>query len=198
MSQLLATIASRLEGRTSFNGAMMVIEELCAQNNGLREENAGLRAETEKLTAENKRLQAQLTQLEAKLGRAAKTSKNSSLPPSQETKPNGGANGEPATDKPPPRRGHRGAHRLLCANPTAVRDMRAAVCPHCAADVSGVEQSEGETYDHVEIPLAPAVTTRVVLRHGRCPCCCKAFKAPPPPRMEPGSPFGANLQATVL
>ncbi|MFL5254159.1 MAG: hypothetical protein ACJ8AI_14920, partial [Rhodopila sp.] len=57
-------------------------------------------------------------------------------------------------------------HRLLCDNPTAVKDMRAEVCPHCAADVSGVEQSEGETYDHVEIPLVPAVTTRVVLRHG--------------------------------
>src|SRR5690349_1401894 len=83
--------------------------------------------------------------------RAEKTSKNSSLPPSQETKPNGGANGEPATDKPQPRRGHPGAHRLLCDNPTAVKDMRAEVCPHCAADVSGVEQSEGEIYDHVEI-----------------------------------------------
>jgi hypothetical protein len=70
---------------------MTVIEELCA-------ENAALRAETEKLAAENKRLQDQLAQLQAKLGRAAKTAKNSSLPPSQETKPNGGANGEPATD----------------------------------------------------------------------------------------------------
>src|SRR4051812_31723023 len=93
MSQLPAAIAIRLEGKTSFNVAMMVIEELCA-------ENAALRAETEKLAAENKRLQDQLAQLQAKLGRAAKTSKNSSLPPSQDTKPNGGVNGEPATDKP--------------------------------------------------------------------------------------------------
>jgi len=100
---------------------MTVIEELCA-------ENAALRAETEKLAAENKRLQDQLAQLQAKLGRAAKTEKNSSLPPSQETKPNGGANGEPATDKPQPRRGHPGAHRLLCDTPTAVKDLRAAVC----------------------------------------------------------------------
>ena len=191
MSQLPAAIAIRLKGKTSFTVAMTVIEELCA-------ENAALRAEKEKLAAENKRLHDQLAQLQAKLGRAAKTAKNSSLPPSQDTKPNGEANGEPATDKPQPRRGHRGAHRLLCDNPTAVKDMRAEVCPHCAADVSGVEQSEGETYDHVEIPLAPAVTTRVVLRHGTCPCCCKAFKAAPPPGMEPGSPFGANLQATVL
>jgi transposase len=87
---------------------------------------------------------------------------------------------------------------LLCDNPTAVKDMRTDLCPHCAADVSGVEQSAGETYDHVEIPLAPAVTTRVVLRHGTCPCCRKGFKATPPPGIEPGSPFGENLRATVL
>jgi transposase len=191
MSQLPPAIAIRLKGKNSFNVAMTVIEELCA-------ENAGLRAEKAKLAAENKRLQAQLAQLEAKLRRPATTSKNSSLPPSQETKPNGGANGEPATEKPQRRHGHPGAHRLLCDNPTAVKDMRTDLCPHCAADVSGVEQSAGETYDHVEIPLAPAVTTRVVLRHGTCPCCRKGFKATLPPGIEPGSPFGENLRATVL
>jgi hypothetical protein len=191
MTHLPAAIAIRLQGKTSFNVAMTVIEELCA-------ENAALRAEKEKLAAENKRLQDQLAQLQAKLGRAAKTAKNSSLPPSQETKPNGGANGEPATDKPQPRRGHPGAHRLLCDTPTVVKDMRAEVCPHCAADVSGVAQSEGETYEHVEIPRAPAAATRVVRRHGTCPCCCQAFKGAPPPGMEPGSPFGENVQATVL
>ena len=67
MSQLPAAIAIRLKGKTSFNVAMTVIEELCA-------ENAALRAEKEKLAAENKRLQDQLAQLQAKLGRAAKTS----------------------------------------------------------------------------------------------------------------------------
>ena len=55
MSQLPPAIAIRLEGRNSFNVAMTVIEELCAQNSGLREENAGLRAETEKLVEDIKR-----------------------------------------------------------------------------------------------------------------------------------------------
>jgi transposase len=79
-----------------------------------------------------------------------------------------------------------------------VKDMRAATCPHCAADLSGVEQSAGETYDHVEIPLAPAVTTRIILRRGTCPCCRTALKAVPPAGMEPGSLFGENLRASVL
>src|SRR4051812_45050477 len=83
-------------------------------------------------------------------------------------------------------------------HPTAVKDMRTATCPHCAADLSGVEQGAGERYDHVEIPLAPAVITRVILRRGTCPCCRTAFKAEPPPGMEPGSPFGENLRATVV
>src|SRR4051812_50083453 len=74
--------------------------------------------------------------------------------------------------------------------------MRTATCPHCAADLSGVAQSAGETYDHVEIPLAPAVITRVILRRGTCPCCRTAFKAEPPLGVEPGSPFGDNLRAT--
>jgi transposase len=76
--------------------------------------------------------------------------------------------------------------------------MRTATCPHCAADVSGVEQGEAETYDHVEIPLSPAVVTRVVLRRGACPCCRGTFKAAPPPGMDPGSPYGPNLRATVV
>src|SRR5205085_8275433 len=121
MSQLPAAIAIRLEGKAPFNVAMTVIEELCA-------ENAGLRAEKEKLAAENKRLQDRVARLEAKLRRPAKTSKNSSLPPSWETKPNGGAKGEPGTEKPQPRSGRPGAHRLLCDTPTTVKDMRAEIC----------------------------------------------------------------------
>src|SRR4051794_41571660 len=33
---------------------------------------------------------------------------------------------------------------------------------------------------------------------GTCPCCRTAFKAVPPAGMEPRSPFGENLRATVV
>jgi hypothetical protein len=36
MSQLPPAIAIRLEGKNSFNVAMTVIEELCAENSGLQ------------------------------------------------------------------------------------------------------------------------------------------------------------------
>jgi transposase len=169
---------------------------LHAENGRLRAENERLRGEGHAKDAEIERQRAEIAALQARLGRPQKTPRNSSVPPSQGAKPNAAANPPAAPARP--RRGHPGAHRPLCDNPTAVKDMRTATCPHCAADLSGVEQSAGETYDHVEIPLAPAVITRVILRRGTCPCCRTAFKAEPPPGMEPGSPFGENLRATVV
>src|SRR5437763_10859058 len=169
---------------------------LHAENGWLRAENERLRDEGNAKDAEIERQRAAIAALRARLGRPKKTPRNSSVPPSQGAKPNATAN--PPADAAQPRRGHPGAHRPLCDNPTAVKDMRTATCPHCAADLSGVEQSAGETYDHVEIPLAPAVITRVILRRGTCPCCRTPFKAEPPPGMEPGSPFGENLRATVV
>jgi transposase len=162
----------------------------------VQDENAALHAENGRLRAENERLRAEIAALQARLGRPTKTPRNSSVPSSQAVKPN--ASGPPAATPAHPRRGHAGAHRPLCDNPTEVKDMRVGTCPHCAADLSGMEQSAGETYDHVEIPLAPAVITRVILRRGSCPCCRTAFKAEPPLGMEPGSPFGENLRATVV
>lgn len=169
---------------------------LHAENGRLRAENEQLRSEGSAKDAEIERQRAEIAALQARLGWPKKTPRNSGMPPSQGVKPNAAAN--PPADTARPRRGHPGAHRPLCDNPTEVKDMRAGTCPHCAADLSGVEQSEGETYDHVEIPLAPAVITRVILRRGTCPCCRTAFKAEPPLGMEPGSPFGENLRATVV
>jgi transposase len=181
----------------------VLLQQVRDENAALHAENARLRAENERLRSEGsakdaeiERRRAEIAALQARLGRPKKTPRNSSMPPSQGAKPN--ASGQPAATPAHPRRGHAGAHRPLCDHPTAVKDMRAPTCPHCAADLSGVEQSAGETYDHVEIPLAPAVTTRVILRRGTCPCCRTAFKAAPPPGMEPGSPFGENLRATVV
>src|SRR3954449_11621813 len=169
---------------------------LHAENGRLADENEGLRDEGNVKDAEIERQRAEVAAQQARLGRATTAPRSFSVPPSHGAKPNAAANPPAAPARP--RRGHPGAHRSLCDNPTAVKDMRTATCPHCAADLSGVEQGAGEMYDHVEIPLAPAVITRVILRRGTCPCCRTAFKAEPPPGMEPGSPFGENLRATVV
>src|SRR4051812_26371188 len=181
----------------------LLLQQMRDENAALHAENGRLRAENERLhregsakDAEIERQRAEIAVLRARLGRPKKTPRNSSVPPSQGAKSNAAAN--PPAEATHPRWGHPGAHRPLCEHPTVVKDMRAATCPHCAADLSGVVQSAGETYDHVEIPLAPAVTTRIILRRGTCPCCRTAFKAVPPAGMEPRSPFGENLRATVV
>src|SRR4051794_32212089 len=138
-----------------------------AENGRLRAENERLRSEGSAKDAEIERRRVEIAALQARLGRPNKTPRNSSMPPSQAVKPN--ASGQPAATPAHPRRGHAGAHRPLCDNPTEVKDMRAGTCPHCAADLSGMEQSAGETYDHVEIPLAPAGITPLLLPRGARP-----------------------------
>jgi transposase len=208
VTRIPPALALRLTGKDSFTVAMAVIEEqsarievLGAEKRALQTEKGAQAAEIrtqaariESLEAENRNLQAKLAELQAKAGRPAKTPKNSSVPPSRAAKPNGEVGAKPK----PKQRVHPGAWRRLCDNPTRVEDVQAQACPHCQADVSGVAQVAAETYDHVEIPLAPAEVTRVVLRGGTCPCCQKTFKAPPPPDKQPGSPYGPNLRAAVL
>lgn len=136
-------------------------------------------------------LQARVGELEARLG-PRKTPTNSSVPPSQGNKPS-----DP-TSKPGKRKAHPGAARALHPQPTDERAIRATACQHCGHDVGGVAQSPCEAYDHIDIPPVRPEVTRVTLMGGTCPCCAKAFKAPPPPDMQPGSPFGDNLRAFVV
>ena len=137
-------------------------------------------------------LAARVAELEAKLGLPPKTPDNSSVPPSKGQKPSG-SSAPKAKAKP-----HRGAHRPLHPNPTSKREVLAATCKGCGADVSGVAQIVCEEYDRIEIPRIEPDVTRVSLHGGVCPCCCKRFKAEPPAGLEPGSPFGPNLRAFVI
>ena len=144
------------------------------------------------LTARVGELTAHVAELEAKLGLPRKTPDNSSTPPSRGQKPSAPA---PDTHK---RKAHPGAHRPLHPDPTHKRDAMAASCPHCGADVSATPQGPRESYDHIEIPVLKPDVTRVTLHGGTCPCCAKAFKAPPPQDMPRGSPFGPNLRALAI
>jgi transposase len=131
-------------------------------------------------------------ELEARLGLPPKTPENSSTPPSQGRKASGGSDPK-AKGKP-----HRGTFRALHPDPTAWREVRAQACPHCGADVSQTPQSPRDAYDHIEMPAIKPEVTRVTLHGGMCPCCAGRFKAPPPPDMAQGSPFGPGLRAFVL
>ena len=141
---------------------------------------------------QNAQLTARIAELEATLGLPPKTPDNSSTPPSKGQKPSG-LSAAKAKANP-----HAGAHRPLHPNPTATRDVFAATCRGCGADVSGAPQRVCESYDRIEIPASRPDVTRVSLHGGICPCCAKGFKAAPPVGLEPGSPFGPNLRAFVI
>jgi transposase len=153
---------------------------------------ASLLARIDLLLAENARLSARVSELEAKLGLPPKTPDNSSVPPSAGRKPSG-SSAMTAKAKP-----HPGKHRPRHPNPTATREVRAALCNSCGADVSGAAQIVCAAYDRIDIPRIEPDVTRVLLFGGLCPCCSQRFKAEPPAGLEPGSPFGPNLRAFVI
>jgi transposase len=145
-----------------------------------------------RLTEEMTKLRAENAELRAQLGKPPKTPDNSSVPPSRGQKPAIWAKDRPK--KHP----HPGAHRPLHPNPTQKRDILAARCQHCGADVSQAPQTPRESYDRIEIPEIKPDVTRVILHGGVCPCCAGRFKAEAPEGLEPGSPYGPNLRAFIV
>lgn len=138
-------------------------------------------------------LAQRVAEFEASLELPAKTPENSSVPPSQGRKP-----AVPRKRKGRRRKGRPGVARALDPNPTQVREVVAACCPHCRGDVATAAQAPCESYDHIEIPPIRPEVTRVTLMGGSCPHCARAFKAAAPADMPPGSPFGTNLRALAL
>ena len=153
---------------------------------------ARLLARVEELVARVEALEAENAALRERLDLPPKTPDNSSTPPSQGMKANGGARTKPKG------KAHAGTHRPLHPNPTRRRDVLADHCPRCRADVTGVAQVPLQAYDRIEIPEITPDVTRVTLHGGVCPCCHERFKAAAPAGLEPGSPFGPNLRAFVL
>jgi transposase len=150
------------------------------------------RRQIEALTAQNAALTRRIEDLEAELGKPPKTPANSSLPPSRGEKPNRAAR------RAAKRRSHPGAFRALAAHPDRVIESYAAVCPHCAQALAPSDQPGFHAYDHVELPPIRPVVTRIHRHRGTCSRCRRAFSAPPPAGMAPGSPFGPALCALLL
>lgn len=74
----------------------------------------------------------------------------------------------------------------------------AQACPHCAHALSAADQPGFQAYDHIELPPIRPVVTRVQRHRRVCPCCRRAFSAPAPEGMAPGSPFGPSVTALIL
>lgn len=142
-------------------------------------------------------LTARVAELEAKLGEPAKTSGNSSLPPSRDKKANG-------ADKPKragPRQGslgRKGGGRTLTANPDETVIARPMCCAQCQAAFAAADHKLIDRFDKIELPKVAPVVTRVELYAGRCQACGATTLAPLPEGLEQGSPFSINIVTLAL
>ena len=147
-----------------------------------------VRAQAAQIAALTERIAA----LEAKVGQPPKTPDNSSVPPSRGQKPN---RAERRAAKP---KGRPGSFRALSEAPDRTIAVLADACPHCDHALSAGDQPDVHPYDHIDLPPIQPVVTRVLRHRGRCPCCRRAFSAPAPAGLTPGSPFGPSIVALVI
>jgi transposase len=149
------------------------------------------------LWAQVQTLTARVAALEARLNQPAKTSGNSSLPPSKSHKANRPEKGKRAG----PRQGslgRAGGGRPLAEEPDQFVIAKAAACARCRAALAEADQVLHARYDKIELPPIRPVVTRVERYCGHCPCCGGTTLAPVPEGMEEGSPFGVSILALAL
>lgn len=147
----------------------------------------GLWQELQALRAEVERFQQK---------RVKKTSRNSSLPPSQGFKPNQ-SRAESAFPEAEATGRHRSGGRELSQQPDQVVVVQAKCCPHCGVEVERTTQRLSGIYERIELPRFAPHITRVERYSGICQCCQQAYEAPVPVGLEPGSPFGNSVASLV-
>ena len=108
----------------------------------------------------------------------AKTSSNSSTPPSKGFKPN---------IKPKPSKiegvkrqksiGRAGGERHLHPEPDQIIVAQIKSCPQCSETVTATSQKLQAVYDKIELPPIRPIVTRIELYGGRCPCCQTEYLA---------------------
>ncbi|MEG4071022.1 IS66 family transposase [Microcoleus sp. Pol11C2] len=151
------------------------------------------------LWQEIKKLRAALDTDESKPNSSpAKTSSNSSTPPSKGFKSN---------IKPKPSKiegvkrqksiGRVGGGRHLHPEPDQIIVAQIKSCPQCSETVTATSQKLQAVYDKIELPPIRPIVTRIERYGGRCACCQTEYLAPVPAGMEPGSPFGSSIQSLV-
>jgi transposase len=134
----------------------------------------------------------ELIELVLRLQRPGKTSKTSSLPPSQDKKERR-ENSRPGGAKP----GHKGHWRAMCEEPDAVIDHVAERCPDCGASLGAAGQVLSGEYERIELPaMRPYVE-----RHRRFACRCWGCGLRVDadlPKGIGGTPFGPRLHGLAI
>lgn len=140
-------------------------------------------------------LEARIAELEALILSPKKTSKNSSIPPSQDQKVTLlGAKKGGRREKSLGRQGHA---RELHSDPDEIVASKLKTCQHCGGALEEDDQQLSVEYDKIEIPPLKAKVTRVRLYACTCKTCGITTKAPAPQGYEEGSPFGKSVEGLM-
>lgn len=142
------------------------------------------------LISQNKALEARIVELEAMIS-PKKTSKNSSIPPSQDQKGNIPGKEKRRRDKSVGRTGHA---RDLHPDPDEVLESKLKNCGQCGGTLDEEDCRLNVEYDKIEIPPLRPKVTRVRLYACTCKACGVTYKAPAPQGFEEGSPFGVSIE----
>jgi transposase len=167
---------------------------------GDRETAVALLLRVGELVEANQRLEARVAELERRLNRS---SRNSSLPPSQDPpsappRPGGKRSGRGRGGQP----GHEGRHRRLLP-PEQIDEVvehwpeRCRSCAHVFGEPERVEAAEPLRHQVAELPPIAIRVTEHRLHGLCCPECATRTRAELP-REVPRSAFGPRLQAAVV
>jgi transposase len=143
-------------------------------------------------------LQERITKLEielAQLKKLAKTSRNSSVPPSKEPKPNRKVGTKSKKKKGPPV-GHPGQSRKR-SEPDVVVECVPDCCSACGADLQDVEPVLVGINQVIDIPPVQPVVVEAHQYSVDCPRCHHQESAAYPTGMEPERVFGSGLESLV-
>lgn len=160
---------------------------------------AALVALVKELIVTVQRLEAENQQLKAELAKGQPppaTSHNSSQPPSRDEKSNRPADHRRKKHGPP--FGHERKVRPLVDNPDRIIEAAVEWCPHCQADLRGVEPRAIVRHQLTELPPVKPVVLETREHEVVCPDCQRVTRGVLPEGLEAARSFGPRLAATVV
>jgi transposase len=149
-------------------------------------------AAVQRLEAENRQLQAKAT----KRPPSPPTSRNSSQPPSRDTKSNLPAARKRKKLGPP--FGHQRNTRPWVDQPDQIIEAAVEWCQHCQADLRTVEPRAVVRHQLTELPRVTPVVIETRQHEVVCPDCQRVTRGELPEGLEAGRSFGPRLAATVV
>jgi len=135
-------------------------------------------------------VERQMGELKRALGiKPAKTSENSSRPPSQDQKE---TVQKQKKKKRGAKKGHQGSSRQRLEADEVI-ECRVSICRDCGRDLSDLPQHIAGRHQVIDMPPLRAIV-REIIRYGRyCPCCANYQRAESPPGFERGRVVGEQL-----